>query len=1713
MAGYQSSKEILRKNKSNLNKIMNQTKKMIEEEANSIKQDIQQMETNKNSVITQLKENSGKYASALEQTSSLIEGLNQSITNVTSSLVGLKNISLTNTSLLASNLISLVQINSVLTAFRADYIMSKNGQRIDGTSYYDQNLLLKNINKIKAKDQITQKFLLELKNAVNYANKSANIVKGRIGNNKLEHDDGIVQKVLGKVNEFKGLGGLLSLLGGSNGSRRAKISGFGTKVSGMDTSSIGGILESILGDKNKSKILKPLKDFGRDLQDKDDPFSKFLGEFLAKNGLASDKKQREKDPNLVFSALAPFADDIKDMVEFKYNGFKHRPKIIPDYATPVWIVNSKYQKNGISEKDRSNNNEEDLKNKRIMEILQGIANNEKDKYGNDLLKVSKSEGESGKYVFNGKLAGKTAKDQRKLGHMQAVSNQKIFNLNHEIETYYDDETKQYVTEDSETNKAISNFLRNQNKSGLLNAIPNYQQGAVGMVAGGLQGLLQGGGTLGYLGGLGNILKSTIRTGHAGGKKGKRGKKNKAELVYTHHGETVLEPDQLEEQNNIDSLHDISGLLMSTYTPLIQNMQVLFKALRMKFEGEEITDPKRDLYSPIDIIGSRYISKLKTARESLSIAKTSFDMLETLRKEKEKDQTMSEYFGWDDENKEEGSEAKVQSTLDDIEDHEQLLRDEADLEKKKADEEAEKQKKINEEAEQKSTEAKAAAEKKEREIEAKTNKEIRVKKSENTDKQLAADAKHSESEIIKEETNTDKQLAADKTTDLKNDAKRLKTTQKNVLKEAKADIKATIDDMKGTAKASTAEASAEVGGKTESFAGKIWGKLVDTIDKIEPFGHIAAIATSVVGQVALGVLGYVLMDKLFDLLGGGGGDSSDAMKKSESAKASSVADSATSKAEGTNNTNNTSSVVNVDSNNLQNGMVLSKEEAEKMKKDKNYLPASMTMTNGSTKDPTAVGVLSMYDKKTREQILKNANSTYGQTILNSKDPGNTLIALSNGPIMAGLTSLANTSLSAYVADIKNYNTVRKENENLNATSATNKQTFFGKMLNTINKESQSLKGTDISKTEGPNGYSENQAVAKAQYNLTLAQGNVIQAFSTFFGGKKFVDSNGNFLSTGTAVKQDQQEQLTKGMSSGTTTAAKTTTTTTTTKTNSAGGTPTGSYARSGGTPSTGKGRHGRSRLKRNFDPTMLDASQYVLSHGYKETNGGVYPQFFNSYLNQSGIDVQNASSLKKLKANLSSGKPAILMGEDKNDDGTTPFGAEPHYVVATGYDGKNIRVVDSESENPYDIYNADHVLSKTSIRLSTSEKSTNGIAKNNFTKSKHISSPSRTIRGKHSSKKGKDHFGRGRSLYGRGDDVNHANTSTSSATPSSNKYSKNLYVGDSRTVGLQETCGIEAIAMVGAKNDFFEANYNEIKTKEGYNIFCWFGANNNTASSGEEAASLYNQLASDLKGKSQVFAGTCGHSYNSTGSGVLDTGIGTVDDFNSGVDEFNKALLANLSSDVRVIDVCSKLDSISKELGIENMCVDNLHYTSDAYKKIKDFIEQQIGSGGSSAGNNNGSTATPANNISGVEIGSLHVDLKGYTNADEIFNKYLGNQTTQTAVLPDITPTTEPTITPQQEKEIEKEVKEKAPTSLAQPKASKPAEVYDKNGTTYIVNNIEYGMKADIKDIMDEFDELNKVQDEALDVINVIYKKVLYKKGYDANKPVANYDYSIKSKFK
>nr|DAE83407.1 MAG TPA: hypothetical protein [Caudoviricetes sp.] len=110
----------------------------------------------------------------------------------------------------------------------------------------------------------------------------------------------------------------------------------------------------------------------------------------------------------------------------------------------------------------------------------------------------------------------------------------------------------------------------------------------------------------------------------------------------------------------------------------------------------------------------------------------------------------------------------------------------------------------------------------------------------------------------------------------------------------------------------------------------------------------------------------------------------------------------------------------------------------------------------------------------------------------------------------------------------------------------------------------------------------------------------------------------------------------------------------------------------------------------------EASNFALSGGYKGTDTGVAPSFFEGYAARHGATSYSTDAQGTINA-LKSGNPVVLQGESKSGTSNShPFGSYPHYVTATGYDASTgkVTIQDPESNRDNATYNIKDVLRNT-----------------------------------------------------------------------------------------------------------------------------------------------------------------------------------------------------------------------------------------------------------------------------------------------------------------------------------------------------------------------------------------------------------------------------------
>ena len=125
---------------------------------------------------------------------------------------------------------------------------------------------------------------------------------------------------------------------------------------------------------------------------------------------------------------------------------------------------------------------------------------------------------------------------------------------------------------------------------------------------------------------------------------------------------------------------------------------------------------------------------------------------------------------------------------------------------------------------------------------------------------------------------------------------------------------------------------------------------------------------------------------------------------------------------------------------------------------------------------------------------------------------------------------------------------------------------------------------------------------------------------------------------------------------------------------------------------------------SVDP--VSAVNYAAKNGYKESNDGTKPGFFTSYARSQGMDASNLSK-SGVADSLMSGGSVVLSGKSRNGNlsDSHPFGPNPHYVTATGYDPRSNTVTIQDPEEPGDNlrYPLGSVLNNTDTAIGISKR--------------------------------------------------------------------------------------------------------------------------------------------------------------------------------------------------------------------------------------------------------------------------------------------------------------------------------------------------------------------------------------------------------------------------
>lgn len=315
--------------------------------------------------------------------------------------------------------------------------------------------------------------------------------------------------------------------------------------------------------------------------------------------------------------------------------------------------------------------------------------------------------------------------------------------------------------------------------------------------------------------------------------------------------------------------------------------------------------------------------------------------------------------------------------------------------------------------------------------------------------------------------------------------------------------------------------------------------------------------------------------------------------------------------------------------------------------------------------------------------------------------------------------------------------------------------------------------------------------------------------------------------------------------------------------------------------------------------MLDSTKLALK--YKQNNDGVSSDYFQDIYSRNGLNTNYYDRKEQVTSDLRNGKDVVLLGSDKTNTSKTnsPFGPNPHYVVASGMsrDGKSITIKDPESRSPKK-YNTKKILNSTKLGIGYGS----GLKK---LKSKL------------------------RKFVGRG----------------FGQFSGILYVGDSRTDMMKDCIsedGVYFIAKVGAGLSWLKSTAsNEIaaKIKEDPNLAIVFNFGVNDLHNSSNYVKWYTQFEKDNPNAKIYFM-----SVNPVDKDP--DGYATDEE----VQKFNATMQSHFGG--KYLDVYSYLKSSGYKT------TDGLHYDDETSKKIHERVKELLGASSTST-----TTTTTTNSTS------------------------------------------------------------------------------------------------------------------------------------------------------
>lgn len=127
----------------------------------------------------------------------------------------------------------------------------------------------------------------------------------------------------------------------------------------------------------------------------------------------------------------------------------------------------------------------------------------------------------------------------------------------------------------------------------------------------------------------------------------------------------------------------------------------------------------------------------------------------------------------------------------------------------------------------------------------------------------------------------------------------------------------------------------------------------------------------------------------------------------------------------------------------------------------------------------------------------------------------------------------------------------------------------------------------------------------------------------------------------------------------------------------------------------------------------EAASYAENGGYVAGSSGAKgtkASYFKDILGQNDIQTDYMDDQTAIDNAVSSGNPTVLLGQNKGNTSKTnsPFGPNPHYVVARGKDKNGNVIVDDPELDKTALYNK-NILKQTQLGIATKSGSASGIA--------------------------------------------------------------------------------------------------------------------------------------------------------------------------------------------------------------------------------------------------------------------------------------------------------------------------------------------------------------------------------------------------------------------